>query len=265
MYKLAVVGNPIEHSLSPVIFELFAKQFDLTLSYSKILAKDPVDFTARVDSFFNEGGLALNITSPFKNLAYEFAATKTVRANFCKAANFMRIEAGATLADTTDGIGLVRDVIANKKFNISAKKILIIGSGFVLDSILLDLVANNPSRISILARNEERINYLSKQFAADTFDSSVSYDIIFNSTPNTTDNLLFSQVTRLSNDALCYDLTYNKDSLFLMHMKKQNANVNCYNGLGMLVEQAKVAFMTLFKYIPDTAIVLRELAVRGYK
>jgi len=264
-YKLAVVGNPIAHSLSPVIFELFAKQFDLDLSYNRILAEDSADFKLKVNAFFNDGGLALNITSPFKNAAYEVAAHKTARSGFCKAANFIRVQNDEMLADTTDGIGLVEDVIFNKKFKISAKKILILGSGYVLDSILLDIIAHNPAQISILARNPDRINYLSKQFATDIFNPLTSYDIVFNSTPNTPDNLLFTQVTHLADDALCYDLTYNKDSLFLAHMKKQNTNISGYNGLGMLVETAKVAFTALFQHIPDTAMVLRELAAIGYK
>jgi shikimate dehydrogenase len=265
MYKLAVVGNPIQHSLSPVIFELFAKQFNIKLSYNRILAEDADDFKLKVIDFFKSGGLALNITSPFKNVAYEFAAYKTARANFCQAANFIRMQGDALLADTTDGVGLIEDIIVNKKFKIAGKKILILGSGFVLDSILLDLIAYNPAKISILARNTDRIDYLSTKFAVDVFDLTASYDIVFNGAPNTPDNLLFSQVTNLTDDALCYDLTYNKESLFLANMKKLNTSVNCYNGLGMLVEQAKIAFMTLFNYIPDTAMVLRELAAKGYK
>lgn len=259
MYKLAVVGNPIEHSLSPVIFGLFAKQFDLKLSYGKILAKDEEDFKVKVNDFFNDGGIALNVTSPFKNIAYQIATNKTTRANFCGAANFIRMQNGMTLADTTDGIGLLEDIISNKKFEISAKKILIIGSGFVLDSILLDLIVHNPRQISILARNEERMKYLAGRFAVTNFDPSTNYDIVFNSTPNSADNSLFSKVTHLADGALCYDLTYSKESLFLAHMKKQNATIYGYKGLGMLVEQAKVAFKALFKQEPDTAKVLRQL------
>jgi shikimate dehydrogenase len=264
MYKLAVVGNPIEHSLSPLVFNLFAKQFNLELSYSKILAQDLADFTVKVNNFFNDGGLALNITSPYKKLAFQVAADKTSRANFCEAANFIRMQYGNILADTTDGIGLVTDIIFNKKFKLSEKNILILGSGFVLDSILLDLIAHNPLQISVLARNEERIKYLTKRFGTTPINSLVKYDIIFNSTPNSVDNLLFSQVTNLADGALCYDLTYNKESLFLAQMKKQNASINGYTGLGMLVMQAQVAFTALFKYIPDTALVIRQLTALGY-
>lgn len=265
MYKLAVIGNPIEHSLSPLVFELFAKQFMLEFRYSKILAQDGEDFKVKVNDFFNEGGLALNITSPFKRIAYEIGTLRTGRANFCGASNFIRRKGNELLIDTVDGLGLTQDILVNKQFQISEKKILIIGSGFVLDSILLDIIAQNPIQISILARNNDRISYLKQRFAIEAYDSQTSYDIVFNSTPNMPDNLLFAAVRHLSDGALCYDLTYSKDSIFLQHMRELNPTISGYNGLGMLVEQAKIAFMILFKYEPDTALVLRQLDIMGYK
>ena len=172
---------------------------------------------------------------------------------------------GTIIADTVDGIGLVCDIVFNKKFTLKSKKILIIGSGFVLDSILLDVIAHNPMQISILARNKERVNYLMKIFAITEFDELMDYDIVLNSTPNSPDNLLFAVLKHLPNDALCYDLSYVQESIFLQKMKKLNPTVNNYNGLGMLVEQAKVVFTTLFKYEPDTALILRQLAVMEYQ
>jgi shikimate dehydrogenase len=265
MYKLAVVGNPIEHSLSPLVFELFARQFSLNLSYSKILAKDAADFRLKVEEFFKQDGLALNITSPFKQLAYEIATARTTRANFCGAANFIRKQDNELIANTVDGIGLVQDIQVNKQFKMAAKKILIIGSGFVLDSILLDIIAQNPAQISILARNEDRILYLKQKFALLSYNPETCYDIVFNSTPNSADNLSFAAVKLVSDGALCYDLTYNNESLFLRHMNQLNPTVYGYNGLGMLVEQATLAFTTLFNYEPDTALTLRQLAKLGYK
>ena len=65
MYKLAVVGNPIAHSLSPVIFAEFAKETGVSLDYQRICA--PIDeFESVVKKFFESGGHALNITAPFK-------------------------------------------------------------------------------------------------------------------------------------------------------------------------------------------------------
>ena len=264
MYKLAVIGKPIEHSLSPVVFELFAKQFGIELEYKKLLAEDAEDFANKVKEFFANSGYALNITSPFKNLAYEVAGSHTARSNFCKASNFIRNLDNELLADTTDGIGLINDIKLNKQYLLKGKKILIIGSGYVLDSILLDLIIENPSQIDILARNPDRIDYLTSKFGVGQFAPDNKYDVIFNSTPNTPDNSLFASIKNVKDDTLCYDLTYGKSSLFLEQMQRINSQIKCYNGLGMLVMQAQIAFIELFNQIPDITDVLSQLSNLGY-
>ena len=264
MYKLAVIGNPIDHSLSPVVFDLFAKQFGLELEYKKILAQDAKDFTLKVKEFFDSGGHALNITSPFKNLAYQEAGLRTSRSNFCQASNFIQKKEEILVADTTDGIGLINDIKLNKQYSLKGKKILIIGSGYVLDSILLDIIVENPIQIDILARNSDRIDYLAHKFATGTFKTNIKYDVVFNSTPNTPDNLLFTSIKNLNDGAICYDLAYAKSSLFLEQMQRINSQIECYNGLGMLVMQAQVAFTELFKQMPDTTAILSQLSNLGH-
>jgi shikimate dehydrogenase len=264
MYKLAVIGNPIEHSLSPVVFNLFAKQFNLELEYKKILAQDSQDFTLKLKEFFAAGGNALNITSPFKNLAYQEASLHTARSNFCQASNFIQKKEEMLVADTTDGAGLVNDIKLNKQYSLKDKKVLIIGSGYVLDSILLDLIVENPTQIDILARNTDRIDYLANKFGVGKFIPEIKYDVGFNSTPNTPDNRLFTSIKNLKDGAICYDLAYAKSSLFLEQMQRINSSVKCYNGLGMLVMQAQIAFTELFKQMPDTKEILSQLANLGH-
>lgn len=259
MYKLAVVGNPIDHSLSPRIFELFAKQFRLDLRYDKILAHDGADLKIKVDGFFNSGGLALNITSPFKYLAYSNAAQYSMRANFCKASNFLTYRDKKIFADTTDGIGLITDIEKNKERQLNGTKVLILGSGFVLDSILLDFIVANPERIDLLARNSDRLDYLNAKFMVGRFNPKVKYDVIINSTPNVETNQLFSQIKNIADNALCYDLSYKSNKIFLNHMKNINQTVEAVDGLGMLVEQAKVAFIRLFNKVPDSESVIANL------
>ena len=266
MYELAVIGNPIEHSLSPQVFTLFAEQSNIKLNYSKILCQNKELFHKTVNVFFTNGGHGLNITSPFKHEAYQCAKYHTSRAEFCMASNFLKLNTdGKIIADTTDGIGLLKD-LANNQQLIFNKKILIIGSGFVLDSLMLDLIVKNPKQIAILARNQEKIKYLQNKFGCQKFDNQIAYDIIINTSPNTRDNQLFSQIITLNNATFCYDLAYNTPiTLFLQYMQQLNHNIIVKNGLGMLVEQAKVAFEQLFNKTPDTNIVIKKLNGSGYK
>ena len=264
MYQLAVVGNPIAHSLSPIVFDLFAAQYGIELNYQRILATDAADFNTKVKHFFATGGLALNVTSPFKQDAFSVADLHTSRAGFCRAINFLSLnESREIVADTTDGLGLVNDIELNQHLELAHKNLLIIGSGYVLDSILLDLIAKNPQSIDILARNVDRVVFLGNKFATGVFDSQKNYDIILNSTPNSPDNALFAKILQIKDSTFCYDLTYAK-SLFLTTMNKLNPNSRRCNGLGMLVEQARVAFIKLFAKTPDTDATFRGLALLGY-
>lgn len=264
MYQLAILGNPVEHSLSPVVFNMFAKECGVDLNYIKILANDEVDFVKKAEEFFNSGGTAINITSPFKRAAYMFAKFHTARSSFSKASNFITYSTnGELIADTTDGLGILTDLEVNQGLDLKEKKILIIGSGYVLDSILMDLIPSNPQYIDILARNNDRVEYLSNKFATGIFDSKKNYDIILNSTPNVTGNKLFHEIDHVIDSAFCYDLTY-AHSRFLNIMKQLNPKCRGCNGLGMLIEQAKVAFIKLFGHIPDSQLVFDGLAKMGY-
>ena len=266
MYQLGVVGNPIEHSLSPLVFDIFAKECDISLNYKPILAVNEDHFKQIVQQFFLGGGMALNITSPFKYCAYQLALSHMSRSSFCNTSNFLFVNSKKQItADTADGIGLVADLEINLGIQLFSKNILIIGSGYVVDSILLDLIQRNPSSIDIIGRNFTRVNYLSQKFMTGAFNPNKYYDIILNTTLNLPNNELFHRIINIQDGAFCYDLTYTKhESLFLKSMVNLNNRVKEANGLGMLVEQAKIVFIKLFAKHPSTANVFRELAKVGY-
>ena len=264
MYKLAVIGNPIEHSLSPLVFSLFANECGIQLDYKKILAKDEVEFEFKVREFFASGGLAINVTSPFKMSAYKISDIHTARSEICCASNLLsQTKSKEIISETTDGIGLIRDIYINKNQTLTHKDILIIGSGFVVDSILPDLIEQNPRSIDILARNTQRLQFLHQKYRTANFEESKKYDIIINTSPNIEANILFDHVKFISDSALCYDMNY-KSSLFLDIMQIRNQTIVRYNGLGMLVEQARVAFIKLFSKTPDQKLVFDELLKMGY-
>lgn len=262
MNQLAVIGNPIVHSLSPVVFADFALQSGIKLNYQRILANDGLDFQRQVADFFAKGGLAINVTSPFKQAAFDFARQSTMRSRLCLASNFLYKIADAEIicADTTDGIGLVRDIENNLSYKIAGKKILLIGSGFVLDSILYDLITAGAEQIGILARNQDRVLYLKQKFRLDDYQEDADYHIIINTLPHTVPMSVFSDIKKIADYALCYDLTYAKTMTdFMLYTKQLNTKATRQNGLGMLVETAKVAFIKLFGCIPDTQLTLKNL------
>ena len=109
----AVVGNPIEHSLSPRIHAAFARQSGQQIDY-RAERVELDDFESWVSAFFEKEGSGLNVTLPFKSRAFDLADTVSDRARLTGAANFLTVnEAGGIHADNTDGKGLLTDVTEN--------------------------------------------------------------------------------------------------------------------------------------------------------
>ncbi len=253
MQQLAVVGNPIEHSRSPQIWQQFASECNIELSYGKIFS--PLDdFEHLVSEFFKNGGLAVNVTAPFKSRAYTLANTHHHDAMIAKSANLLLLKDDLIVAYNTDGIGLVND-ITRRGFSLADKKILILGSGSVIHSVIPALEAAKPQCIDLLMRNWDKLDdFVSVSRLIDEYDPEQAYDIVINTTPNTTDNPLFAQVAVLNDGALIYDMIYTADeTLFMQSMKKVAPSIIAVNGLGMLIEQAAAGFEIVFGIMPPTA------------
>lgn len=124
--RYAVIGNPIEHSKSPLIHAAFAQQTGERLSYDRILG-DLVEFEQNVGDFFAHGGRGLNVTLPFKQRAWRLADRLTEQAQLAGAVNtLLPMADGSLLGANTDGIGLVRDLTQNHNCRLSGSKILLL-------------------------------------------------------------------------------------------------------------------------------------------
>src|SRR4051794_15205392 len=111
--RYAVIGNPIGHSLSPKIHQLFAEQTKQSISYEAILVAED-DFTRAVKNFQASGGKGLNITLPFKEAAFALADFVTERAEIARAVNTLLFHTdGSIEGDNTDGVGLINDLLLN--------------------------------------------------------------------------------------------------------------------------------------------------------
>ena len=140
METYAVFGNPIAHSKSPSIDQLFARQLGITHPYGRVLA--PLDdFVYSLNQFFAEGGKGANVTVPFKEEAFARADELTERAALAGAVNTLkRLEDGRLLGDNTDGIGLLSD-LERLGFIKPRQRILLIGAGGASRGVLLPLLS----------------------------------------------------------------------------------------------------------------------------
>jgi len=149
--RYAVIGNPIEHSKSPLIHTQFAQQTGQDMVYERILG-DLEDFAGDVNDFVAEGGRGLNVTVPFKEKAFEQADELSARAQRAEAVNTLSFEGGRIHGDNTDGVGLVRDLGCNHSFNFAGSRILLLGAGGASRGVLFPLLEENPAAITIANR-----------------------------------------------------------------------------------------------------------------
>ena len=116
--RYAVFGNPIAHSKSPQIHALFAEQTKQPLIYTAELA-EVGQFDQTVKAFIDNGGKGLNVTVPFKEDAWSCATQRSDRAQRAGAVNTLVLQPdGSLFGDTTDGVGLVRDLRQNHHIQI---------------------------------------------------------------------------------------------------------------------------------------------------
>jgi len=143
----AVFGNPIRHSKSPQIHSLFAEQTGITLYYQAI--EVPTEkFSEYVKLFSHQGGKGLNITVPFKEEACSICTTLSQRAEISGSVNTILFDEQSNIyGDTTDGQGLINDLIINQGIKIENKSVLILGAGGSVKAILEALCAQKTSQI----------------------------------------------------------------------------------------------------------------------
>jgi len=271
MDKYCVFGNPIKHSLSPLIHSLFAKQTGHKLSYDKILS--PVDSLPQsIKNFINSGGKGFNITLPFKIEAFKIAHKTTPRAKITGSVNTIKVEKGILYGDNTDGIGLVNDLVKNIKISLKNKDILIIGAGGAARGIIFDLIKQDPLRILVANRTKSKAQKIAIDFAsykkvcgfAIEQIKSKPVDIIINATSiGLADEEMLNIPIKVAENAFCYELMYAKQTAFINWSKKANS-IGVSDGLGMLVEQAAQSYFFWHKVMPDTKEVLSYLRGKVY-
>jgi shikimate dehydrogenase len=266
--RYAVFGHPIKHSKSPRIHRLFAEQTGQALEYT---AQDvPTEqFQAAVARFFAEGGKGLNCTVPLKELAWNYADHKTERAQLSKAVNTLALQwDGSILGDNTDGIGLVTDLTVNYGIALSGIRILILGAGGASRGIIAPILEQSLHTLVIANRTVDKAVKLAAEFhgrgpiTGCGFDDLKDrhFDLILNATSASLSGCVPPLPTGLlANNGNCYDLAYGNEPTAFVRWGRENHAAKSLDGLGMLVEQAAVAFFIWRGIRPQTRPVIELL------
>ena len=264
----AVMGNPVTHSKSPIIHALFAESTEHHIRY-EALEVEPTQFEAAVTHFFDSGHHGLSITVPFKERAWSMAQAKTERAIKAGAVNTLyKNKEGVLAGDNTDGIGLIRDLTLNKKLSLTGLNVLILGAGGAVRGIMEPLLNEQPERVTIANRTESKAQRLAELFnnphtpitASSLEASGQPYDLIINGTSMSLQNQKLTLPRQLINATTrCYDMMYSPTETLFNQWARQAGAKECFDGLGMLVEQASEQFFIWRGVRPETKKVLARL------
>ena len=268
--KFAVFGNPVRHSQSPWIHSTFAEQCALPIQY-RAVAVEPEHFEDSVQRFFAEGGQGLNITLPLKQQAFALAKRVSARARVAGAVNTLLHAEDELVGDNTDGIGLVRDMVANLGWQVRDRNVLVLGAGGAVRGVLELLLKEQPAALTVVNRSADKAVRLAEDFAdlasikAGGYNllSESDFDLVINGTSASLSGALPPLPNSLLNDrSCCYDMVYSAEPTPFMRWAAQNAAWAVADGLGMLVEQAAESFYLWRGVRPQTGPVLTGLRTR---
>lgn len=271
--RYAVFGQPIAHSQSPHIHAAFARQEGIALDYRAIEAA-PADFPAALEAFAADGGVGANVTAPLKEIAFGLCRTFTSRAKLAGSVNTLLRKGDYWHGDTTDGVGLVRDLTDRHSLDLRGRRVLLLGAGGSARSVAPALLDAGIRELVVVNRTPERADELSDAIGEpgrvltrywDTMQELGDFELIVNATSAGRDRSVeFELPLSLVNSmTTAVDLNYGEAAIAFLAWARAAQCRNMVDGLGMLVEQAATSFQQWHEVRPETDPVYAELRAKN--
>ncbi len=250
---IAIIGNPVQHSLSPLIHNSAFQNQGLNFIYVAIdLANE--NLSKAVEGLSALGFSGINVTIPYKEAVVPYMDHLSDVAHTIGAVNTIVCKDGALYGDNTDVAGFLSPI---QEFEIKRTPMTILGAGGAARAAAYGLLsAFDPQPLTIVARRVNQaqkiasdLREISHQVEVKDFESATpaiqKSRLIVNSTPvgmhPNVDETPWRQCHDFSSDQIIYDLVYRpKNTQFLQQAKLQGATI--IGGLEMLIQQAAVAY-----------------------
>jgi len=253
MKKYLVIGNPIEHSLSPKLHNYWFEKNNIDANYDRRKI-DKSEIHEIINEIKDNKLDGINVTVPFKSDVIPFLDTLSEESKITQSVNTIYIHDKKLIGHNTDIKGFELS-LKETKFNLKNKTILILGAGGVVPSIIYALEKFGVYKIIVSNRTNQKTEKLKKYFSnigiADWGDTP-EFDMIINATSlglNKEDNINLN-FKNINKEKLFYDVIYNpKETNFLTTGKKLGCQV--FNGKMMFIYQAFEAFKLWHKVKPE--------------
>ena len=244
MKKYLVIGNPISHSLSPKLHNYWIKNNGIDAVYEKkILDKSELgDLILKVKEKELHG---INVTVPFKKTIIPYLDQLSLESKKTQSVNTIYIKNNKIIGHNTDIDGFKRS-IENFKLNLVHKKVLILGAGGVVPSIIFALYKMKVTEITICNRTKhkaESLKTLFKNLKIVEWGKVPEFDIIINATSIglKKDDKIDLDFSKIGKNKFFYDVIYNPSETNFLKIGKKLGN-KTENGKLMFVHQALAAF-----------------------
>ena len=251
MKKYFVIGNPIDHSLSPKLHNYWLNENKINAKYDKKKVNEK-DLQSVISEVKEKKINGINVTVPFKKAVIPYLDKLSPEAEKTQSVNTIMLTNETLVGHNTDIPGFTR-AIKDLNFNIEGKKIFILGAGGVVPSIIFALIKMNVSEIIISNRTRKKADDLKFQFKilnVVDWGNIPKFDVIINATSlglkNESINLNFSDI---GGDKLFYDVIYNPSETSFLKEGKKLGN-RSENGKLMFVYQALEAFKLWHGVVP---------------
>ena len=261
MKKYLVIGNPIDHSLSPKIHNYWLKENNIEAIYEKKKI-DENQIESIILDIKEKKISGLNITVPFKKAVIPFLDELSPEAKKTQSVNTVYLDNNKIVGDNTDIAGFKKS-FENNKFSALDKNVLILGAGGVVSSIIYALEKLGVKKIYLSNRTIKKAESLKTLFNDLTiieWGILPEFDIIINATSLglNNDDKFHLDFTNIGKNKFFYDVIYNpKETDFLKTGRKLGNKAE--NGMMMFIYQAMYAFKLWNKFEPKINNNLIEL------
>ena len=273
MKKLfAIIGNPVAHSLSPVLHNYWFRKYKIDANY-KLINLDEVNLKKTVDDLRKKKLNGMNVTLPYKQKIIPFVDKLINDAKLTNSVNTIYLdENGFVVGENTDVFGL-QAAYLKEISDAKNKSSLIIGAGGVSPSIIFALQKTKVKNISIVNRTYEKSLFLKKKFNflnilkwTSLPEELKNFDIIINATSlglKNGDNFDFD-FTGLKEQSIFIDTIYNPIETKTISFLKEK-NIKTFNGLNMFIYQGQKSFYLWNKINPEIDLGLIDLLTSELK
>ena len=244
MKKFLVIGNPIEHSLSPILHNYWIKSNNINATYDK-QKLDENELEQLILKVKEKKISGINVTVPFKKTIIPYLEELSLEAERTQSVNTIYLKDNKVIGHNTDIVGF-QTSIEKSKYNLENKEVLILGAGGVVPSIIFALTKMKPLKITISNRTKEKAENLKKLFKnieIVEWGKTLDFDMIINATSlglKKEDNLNLN-FTSTSGDKFFYDVIYNPNETNFLKIGK-DLGKKTLNGKLMFIYQALSAF-----------------------